>query len=40
MRFASASPNRSFEGSLYFGCHEPRLPLEYGYGPIRISLPI
>ena len=25
------NPNWSFEGSIYFGCREPHLPLEYGY---------
>jgi len=31
MRFALVNPNWRFEGSIYFGCHEPHLPLEYGY---------
>ena len=31
MRFALVNPNWSFEGSIYFGCREPHLPLEYGY---------
>ncbi|HET6518633.1 MAG TPA: cobalamin-dependent protein, partial [Geminicoccaceae bacterium] len=31
MRFALVNPNWSFEGSIYFGCPEPHLPLEYGY---------
>ena len=31
MRFALANPNWSFEGSIYFGCREPHLPLEFGY---------
>lgn len=31
MRFALVNPNWNFEGSIYFGCTEPHLPLEYGY---------
>ena len=31
MRFALLNPNWSFEGSIYFGCREPHLPLEFGY---------
>jgi B12-binding domain/radical SAM domain protein of rhizo-twelve system len=31
MRFALINPNWTFEGSIYFGCREPHLPLEYGY---------
>ena len=31
MRIALVNPNWSFAGSIYFGCHEPHLPLEYGY---------
>src|ERR1700761_5561944 len=31
MRFALVNPHWSFEGSIYFGCHEPHLPLEFGY---------
>ncbi len=31
MRFALVNPPWSFEGSIYFGCPEPHLPLEYGY---------
>jgi B12-binding domain/radical SAM domain protein of rhizo-twelve system len=31
MRFALINPNWSFNGSIYFGCREPHLPLEYGY---------
>ncbi len=31
MRFALINPNWSFEGSIYFGCREPHLPLELGY---------
>ena len=32
MRFALVNPNWSFPGSIYFGCREPHLPLEFGYG--------
>jgi anaerobic magnesium-protoporphyrin IX monomethyl ester cyclase len=31
VRFALVNPRWSFEGSIYFGCREPHLPLEYGY---------
>jgi len=31
MRFALVNPNWTFNGSIYFGCREPHLPLEYGY---------
>ncbi len=31
MRFALINPPWDFEGSIYFGCREPHLPLEYGY---------
>lgn len=31
MRYALINPNWNFEGSIYFGCREPHLPLEYGY---------
>jgi anaerobic magnesium-protoporphyrin IX monomethyl ester cyclase len=31
MRVALVNPPWSFEGSIYFGCPEPHLPLEYGY---------
>lgn len=31
MRVALVNPNWSFEGSIYFGCREPHLPLEYGF---------
>jgi B12-binding domain/radical SAM domain protein of rhizo-twelve system len=30
-RVALVDPPWSFEGSVYFGCREPHLPLEYGY---------
>ena len=31
MRLALINPNWHFEGSIYFGCREPHLPLEFGY---------
>jgi len=31
MRVALVNPPWSFAGSIYFGCPEPHLPLEYGY---------
>jgi len=31
MKIALVNPNWKFEGSIYFGCREPHLPLEYGY---------
>jgi anaerobic magnesium-protoporphyrin IX monomethyl ester cyclase len=31
MRFALVNPNWTFEGSIYFGCRAPHLPLELGY---------
>ena len=31
MKFALVNPPWTFEGSIYFGCREPHLPLEFGY---------
>ena len=31
MKYALINPGWTFEGSIYFGCREPHLPLEYGY---------
>jgi anaerobic magnesium-protoporphyrin IX monomethyl ester cyclase len=31
VKFALVNPPWSFDGSIYFGCREPHLPLEYGY---------
>jgi B12-binding domain/radical SAM domain protein of rhizo-twelve system len=31
MRVALVNPAWRFDGSIYFGCREPHLPLEYGY---------
>ena len=31
MRYALINPHWYFDGSIYFGCREPHLPLEFGY---------
>jgi len=31
MKFALINPNWNFEGSIYFGCAEPHLPIGYAY---------
>jgi len=31
MKYALVNPRWSFQGSIYFGCREPHLPLEFGY---------
>jgi anaerobic magnesium-protoporphyrin IX monomethyl ester cyclase len=31
VRFALVNPRWTFEGSIYFGCRAPHLPLEFGY---------
>src|SRR5687767_2550602 len=31
MRFSLINPPWSFDGSIYFGCRQPHLPLEFGY---------
>jgi anaerobic magnesium-protoporphyrin IX monomethyl ester cyclase len=31
VRFALLNPNWTFDGSIYFGCRQPHLPLEFGY---------
>lgn len=31
MRYALVNPNWKFDGSIYFGCREAHLPLEFGY---------
>lgn len=31
MRYALINPPWTFDGSIYFGCRQPHLPLEYGY---------
>lgn len=37
MRFALINPPWSFDGSVYFGCREPHLPLELGYAKARLE---
>jgi B12-binding domain/radical SAM domain protein of rhizo-twelve system len=37
MRFSLVNPNWSFEGSIYFGCREPHLPLEMGYSKVLLE---
>ncbi|MFA5515322.1 MAG: TIGR04295 family B12-binding domain-containing radical SAM protein [Desulfuromonadales bacterium] len=31
MKFALINPNWTYDGSIYFGCRHPHLPLEFGY---------
>jgi anaerobic magnesium-protoporphyrin IX monomethyl ester cyclase len=38
MRFALINPAWNFEGSIYFGCREPHLPLEFGYSKALLEL--
>ena len=33
MRLALVNPRWSFDGSIYFGCRAPHLPLELGSAP-------
>jgi B12-binding domain/radical SAM domain protein of rhizo-twelve system len=37
MRFSLINPPWSFEQSIYFGCREPHLPLEYGYSRVLLE---
>jgi anaerobic magnesium-protoporphyrin IX monomethyl ester cyclase len=37
MRVALVNPPWSFEGSIYFGCREPHLPLEHGYAAALLA---
>ncbi len=37
MRVALVNPPWSFEGSIYFGCREPHLPLEYGSAKLLLE---
>lgn len=37
MKVALVNPAWSFDGSVYFGCREPHLPLEYGYARALLS---
>jgi anaerobic magnesium-protoporphyrin IX monomethyl ester cyclase len=36
MRVALVNPNWSFEGSIYFGCRAPHLPLEFGCAEVLL----
>jgi anaerobic magnesium-protoporphyrin IX monomethyl ester cyclase len=38
MRYALVNPRWEFEGSIYFGCREPHLPLELGYARHLLEL--
>jgi anaerobic magnesium-protoporphyrin IX monomethyl ester cyclase len=37
VKVALVNPNWSFGGSIYFGCREPHLPLEYGYASALLT---
>jgi B12-binding domain/radical SAM domain protein of rhizo-twelve system len=37
MKLALVNPPWSFSGSIYFGCREPHLPLEYGYARVLLA---
>lgn len=37
MKVALINPNWDFTGSIYFGCREPHLPLEYGYAKVLLE---
>src|SRR5438046_672301 len=37
MRVALINPNWDFAGSIYFGCREPHLPLEFGYAAVLFA---
>src|SRR5436305_13782796 len=37
MRVSLVNPAWSFGGSIYFGCREPHLPLEYGYAKALLA---
>ncbi|MBV9967111.1 MAG: TIGR04295 family B12-binding domain-containing radical SAM protein [Alphaproteobacteria bacterium] len=37
MKIALVNPPWSFDGSIYFGCREPHLPLEFGYAQALLS---
>ena len=37
MRVALVNPNWDFAGSIYFGCREPHLPLEFGYATALLT---
>jgi B12-binding domain/radical SAM domain protein of rhizo-twelve system len=37
MRYALVNPPWTFDGSIYFGCREPHLPLELGYSKVLLE---
>lgn len=37
MRYCLINPPWSFDSSIYFGCREPHLPLEYGYSKLLLE---
>jgi B12-binding domain/radical SAM domain protein of rhizo-twelve system len=37
VKYALVNPNWSFDGSIYFGCREPHLPLEFGYSKVLLE---
>jgi len=37
MKYALVNPPWTFDGSIYFGCREPHLPLEYGYAKALLN---
>jgi anaerobic magnesium-protoporphyrin IX monomethyl ester cyclase len=37
MKYSLINPPWSFEGSIYFGCREPHLPLEFGYSKVLLE---
>ena len=37
MKFALVNPNWTFNGSIYFGCRDPHLPLEFGYSKVLLE---
>jgi anaerobic magnesium-protoporphyrin IX monomethyl ester cyclase len=37
MKVALVNPNWDFAGSIYFGCREPHLPLEFGYAAALLA---
>ncbi len=40
MKAALVNPSWDFEGSIYFGCREPHLPIEFGYaGELLENIP-
>jgi anaerobic magnesium-protoporphyrin IX monomethyl ester cyclase len=37
MKVALVNPNWNFDGSIYFGCRDPHLPLEFGYAKALLA---